>query len=301
MAVTIQNLKLQFSSIQTDVFVLPPFVQKGEPFDEYEKVKEVSDGAFGHVFQAKSRSCGKLKAIKVLNAGPNKKDCILKALDEARIGMQMRHENIIDIEEVFYDGTRFFFVMDYVSPISISDLPKSKKNKLILFQQLVSAVMYLHSRGFLHRDIKLQNTGLRTIEHGVQLCLFDFGEACEQSYHSQKCVGTVFNISPEILKNYKYSESSEIWALMCFLVEFLTSKPLILHFFDSIIGLRVLDIQLKIDSLIEPPIPEVFKTDKSPFGLLMLHILGRGLAINPEKRLTLLELESFLQELLTLL
>lgn len=303
MAATTQNLCLPFDRpVRRDELMLPPFVRKGDPFDKYVDIDEAGCGAFGIVYRAKARSDGNLIAIKVLEAPSHQTDNYLKALNEVTIGMQMQHPNIVQTHEVWYDGTRFFIMMDLVTLISISELPESPKNKFILFQQLVSAVAYLHSKGFLHRDIKVQNTGIKLSKNGkMQLALFDFGEACEKSYDSQKCVGTILNIAPEILKIYKYSESSEMWALMCFIVEFLTRKPLILHFFDSRIGARALDVKSKIHSFTEPPIPEVFKTDKSRSGLLLLQILKRGLAIDPEERLTFPELEALLLELLELL
>jgi serine/threonine protein kinase len=109
-------------------------------------------------------------------------------------------------------------------------------------------------------------------------------------------------MSPEVLKNCQYSDRSEIWALMSFLIEILTGKPMILHSFSGALGsVATIHVQLKIDKLREPPIPEVFKTDKTPAGILLLQILRRGLAINPAERITFPELERLLQELIALL
>jgi len=301
MAAKRQKLWLEVPSVRTEEFVLPPFVKRGTPFDEYVDIDEVGWGAFGSVYQAKSRSDGKLIAIKVLNALPRETAKILKALNEAEIGMLIKHPNILPIDEVWYDGIRFFFVMDFVTLITPSNLPEFPKDKLMLFQQLVSAVAHLYSQGILHRDIKLANTGLKLGKDGKpELVLFDFGEAFKttDSDHCRECVGTVLNISPEVLDHFKYSDRSEVWALMCYLIELLTGKPMILHFFDGPLGsIASIHVQLKIDSLTEPPIPEVFKTDKSRSGILLLEILKRGLAIVPAERLTLPELEALLIDL----
>jgi serine/threonine protein kinase len=107
-------------------------------------------------------------------------------------------------------------------------------------------------------------------------------------------------MAPEVLKSSEYSDKSEIWALMSFLIEILTGKVMILHFFLAG-NASIVVVQSKIDSLTEPPIPAVFKTDKSRSGLLLLQILRRGLAIAPKERLTFPELEALLLELLTIL
>jgi serine/threonine protein kinase len=299
-----KKLKLDLSPdkpLQQKCSTLPPFVQRGDPLDEYVDIEIIGGGAFGSVYQAKLRSGGNPKAIKVVNAGPYETAKILKALNEAQIGMQIDHPNILQIQQVWYDGTRFFFVMNLIEPLTTSILPESPKDKLMLFQQIVSAVAHLYSHGILHRDIKIANTGLKLGEYG-KLVLFDFGEACKKSDNYSECPGTVLNMSPEVVDHSQFSDRSEMWALMCYLVELLTGKPMILHFFDGPLGsIKAFHVQLKIDSLKEPPIPEVFKTDKSRFGILLLEILRSGLAIDPAERLTFPELEAHLLELLAIL
>ena len=297
------NLKLEIPSFVNSKIQFPEFVQKSNPFGKYKIVKQLGKGAFGSVVEIKT-SEGTSKAIKILDVSKRSESCLIKkALKEATISMSIKHSNIIKMYEVFYDGYNFFFVMDLISPISISRLPDSRRDQIILFKQLVSAVAHLHSNNILHRDIKIENTGIRLGEdEELKLYLFDFGEAVPISEHYHECAGTVLNMSPEVVKYCKYSESSEVWALMCYLIELITGKSMILELFDGLHGsIEPIHIQLKINSLVEPPIPAFFKVDESPFGLLILQILERGLVIKPEERLTFSELECLLQELVTYL
>ena len=242
---------------------------------------------------------GQLKAVKVLEAGATHSERFTKALNEATISRQMQHPNIVKTHEVWYDGIRIFIVMELLTQLSKPFLHHSSlKSKIAMIQPLIFALMHIHSKGFLHMDIKSQNIGVKT---NGQLCLFDFGESSKKSEHHRKCVGTVLFMAPEVVKYCQYSESSEMWAFICFLIEFIIGESLILLLFESTAGLRQIDVQLKIDSLKEPPIPAVFKEDSSASGLLMLQILERGLAIEPKERLTFSELECLLQELITLL
>ena len=311
-----RNLSLDLSQVRTsqsDKCMLPQFVERGNPFDQYMDIEEVGWGPFSSVYQAKSRSDGTFKAIKVVNVAPFESSKIRKALNEAKIGHQIDHPNILQIQRVWYDGTQFFFIMDLVEPLTVSRpdpaLPISLKDqidKLILFQQLVLAVENLNSKGFLHRDIKVQNTGLRQGKDGaLHLVLFDFGEACKKSGHYSDCPGTAIHMAPEVLNSSQYSDRSEMWASMSFLIEILTGKPMILHSFSGALGsVATIHVQLKIDKFREkkePPIPAVFKADESPAGILLLQILRRGLAIDPSERLTFPELEALLQELIALL
>jgi len=293
-----QNLRLELPSGGTSL-TLPDFVKHGNPFDECSQVDHEDSGAHGVVYRVVLLD-GSVKAVKVINAGPLQTAKILEVLKEAEIGLQMKHTHLLPIKQVWYDGTRFFLVMDLVEPLTKEILPQSLKDRLALFQQLVSAVEHLNSMGILHRDIKVQNCGILVDEDGTQrLVLYDFGEACKLSDQFTDCVGTILHIAPEVLKA-QYSDKSEIWALMSFLSEMLTGKPMILHFFLAGKASRFA-VESKISKLTEPPIPEVFKTDKSPAGILLLHILERGLAIDPAERLSFQELESHLQNLIALL
>jgi serine/threonine protein kinase len=297
MAGQVKKLRLEMPSFLQSI-ILPSFVKIGNPFDESEDVKEIDEGAFGSVYQMQSRD-GQLKAVKVLEAGATHSERFTKALNEATISRQMQHPNIVKTHEVWYDGIRIFIVMELLTQLSKPFFPDSSlKSKIGMIQELVSALIHMHLQGFLHIDIKPQNIGVKT--HG-QLCLFDFGESFKKSEHHRKCVGTVLFMAPEVVKYCQYSESSEMWAFICFLIEFIIGESLILLLFESTAGLRQIDVQLKIDSLKEPPIPAVFKEDSSASGLLMLQILERGLAIEPKERLTFSELECLLQELITLL
>jgi serine/threonine protein kinase len=302
----VRGLKLEVPQDLQDQsvpLVLPPFVRIGDPFSIYFKIGQIGEGSFGSVVKVRLPN-GLFKAVKIVNAAPLHNANISKALREAEIGMQMNHPHLLPIEEVWYDGTRFLFVMDLIEPLTVSSLPKSPKEKkeiLVLFLQLVSADVHLYSDGILHRDIKVQNCGIMRDKDGgtSQLVLFDFGEACKISDHCQECAGSALHMAPEVMNFYRHGDRSEVWTLMSFLIEMLTGKPMILHLFgDEIIRLSTYLIQCKIDKLTEPPIPEVFKTDKSPTGILLLQILRRGLALDPEARLTFSELQALLQQLL---
>ena len=308
-----RGLKLELSDLNDKLgsmvlpqFVLPQFVLLGNPFSLHTKIRQIGEGSFGSVFEAQL-SNGLVKAVKIVDAPPHNAD-FLKALREAEIGIQMKYPHLLSIQEVWYDGNSFFFFMDLVEPLTVSSLTKSaeqKKNLLVLFQQLVSAAEHLYSKGILHRDIKVQNCGIIRDKDGKsRLVLYDFGEACKTSEldQDQECAGTVLHMAPEVMIVFRHGEKSEIWTLISCLIEILLGTPWIYHMIeDAIIRLSASQIQCKIEELTEPPIPEVFKTDKSPAGILLLEILRRGLALNPAERLSFPELQELLQELIALL
>ena len=94
-----------------------------------------------------------------------------------------------------------------------------------IFTQLVGAVMYVHMKSCVHRDLKLENILLDKHEN-VKLCDFGFTREYEgkASYLQTSC-GTVCYAAPEMLKGEKYAgEKVDVWSLGVILYALLTGE-----------------------------------------------------------------------------
>ncbi|GFO16533.1 serine/threonine-protein kinase nek1 [Plakobranchus ocellatus] len=87
------------------------------------------------------------------------------------------------------------------------------------FSQLLSALMYIHKCGILHRDIKPHNLFL---DENHVLKLGDFG-ICrvlqKETDVAVTMIGTPFYLSPEICQHKPYSFKSDMWSAGCVLYE----------------------------------------------------------------------------------
>lgn len=86
-----------------------------------------------------------------------------------------------------------------------------------LGRQLVSAVVYMHSRNILHRDIKPENIVLVSNASGRrQIKLIDFGFARTLNYGRAKSfLGTAGYLAPELRQLTYYNAAVDMWALGC--------------------------------------------------------------------------------------
>ena len=165
----------------------------------FEILKVIAQGGFGIAYWAYDKNFHREVCIKELfipksqrladysvqTASINGYDgsyFIKNFLSEARKVANVRHENIVEVRDVFEANGTAYIVMEYVKGISLSDKikregPLNPVTAVSLFRTLCDAVQKLHSISLIHRDIKPDNI-LVEAETG-RIVLIDFGNAKE--------------------------------------------------------------------------------------------------------------------------
>ena len=97
-------------------------------------------------------------------------------------------------------------------------LHKGIKQKLLnktssTFQDICSAVEYIHSKGFLHNDLKSNNVLLEPKKNGFRPMMIDFGKngPIENERGYKWSYGAEY-IAPEVKKRYKQSCASDVYS-----------------------------------------------------------------------------------------
>ena len=172
--------------------------------------EEIGSGAFGKVVLGKHIMTGENVAIKILeknilNKSPEYFDLVKQELSILKI---IKHKYIVQLYEILQTQKHIFIIMEYCEGKDIMDyiLKKnglSEMESLKYFQQLINALMYLHSQNIAHRDIKIDNL---LLDKNKNLKLIDFGLSTKYSNDillNQAC-GTVVYAAPEVLQGYDY-------------------------------------------------------------------------------------------------
>jgi len=133
-----------------------------------------------------------------------------KVVQEVTLLKGMSHKNIIKILEVFENKKYVFIVTDFAEKGDLLQYMKEhgvfreQKAKPII-AQVLNGLDFCHSRGIMHRDVKLDNI---LLDRDLKVKICDFGVSRVMPKNGQpikeRC-GTPAYIAPEIIKNQGYS------------------------------------------------------------------------------------------------
>eukprot|EP00957_Ditylum_brightwellii_P149178 11360615-Ditylum_brightwellii.AAC.1 len=79
---------------------------------------------------------------------------------------------------------------------------------------MLCAVRYIHSKGIIHRDLKLENFLFSDTTQDAALKMIDFGLSKHFTFGEvmDEAVGTPYTVAPEVIKSC-YDERCDVWGI----------------------------------------------------------------------------------------
>ncbi|KAG1697090.1 hypothetical protein DVH05_017476 [Phytophthora capsici] len=197
--------------------------------DVYRSLGELGRGAFGVVEKVEHLKTHKHYAMKTVRfQSGSKRHEFEKEIDLLRV---LHHPNIVQMLETFQDEHHFYIIMELSPGGTLLDRVKARNKKFPedevkdIIRNLASVVQYLHSRSICHRDLKLENILVETLDSGGHIKLCDFGASTlfKIGASMRKVLGSVVYMAPEVLEG-NYKETCDMWSLGVIMYMLLSNK-----------------------------------------------------------------------------
>ena len=261
--------------------------------------------------------CNKCFVIKELNTNfrcLNKEDMAKKynflhkmLLNEYKIGLILNHPNIMKIIDIEEDANLLMLehivgidMLDYLNLNGCND----EGYLLTNFYYVLDALEYMHNIGIAHRDIKLENILLDTVNDSVKL--IDFGQSFEfkknDNYtYSYDICGTEGYFPPEYYNQLEYMpDKVDVWCsgiVLYNLVFDYMPWEYAHRFKDEIYGRCYMYLK---DNELEPNTfnPMNYKLKVSENDISIINNIFKGVFnLKPSERITIKEFKELLSQL----
>ncbi|XP_037538191.1 serine/threonine-protein kinase PLK3 [Nematolebias whitei] len=197
----------------------------------YSKGKLLGKGGFARCYEMTDLSNNKMFAVKVIPQSrvskPHQRE---KITNEIELHRTLSHKHVVKFSHYFEDQENVYIFLELCSRKSLAHIWKARHTLTepevrYYLKQIISGLKYLHSKGILHRDLKLGNF---FVNENMELRLGDFGLAAKLETVEQRkktICGTPNYLAPEVLNRQGHGTESDVWSLGCVMYTLMCGNP----------------------------------------------------------------------------
>jgi len=227
------------------------------PFGKrYTNLTEIGQGGMGKIYQVYDLIRAEHVALKELSRHHlDSPAATLKFKNEFRIMSQFQHPNIVQVFEFGINQENIpFITMELVEGRNLSELSQPSVRQVTgILSQVCQTLAVIHSRLYVHRDLKPDN--IKLLENG-SIKLLDYGLISQVGTQaSGKISGTYHYLAPEVIVGGIINESTDLYSLGIIGYELLTGNRPFRGSKKEILQGHLKEI---------PPEPAALRSDVSP-------------------------------------
>ena len=219
-------------------------------------LKLIGKGTMGEVYLSSRKDCKEHFATKKVTKEYADRPQVKKYfVNEISLLKRLKHNKIVKLIDLKQTPSHYYIVMEYCNGgsllhclrkyITLYKKPFSEEIVQYLMRQIVRGVKYIHEKGIIHRDLKLDNILVKFYSQEdldkynmmkTHIKISDFGISAKlgENKLAHTALGSPAYMDPFILKKLNerndlansegYDQSADIWSLGAMCYEMLTGK-----------------------------------------------------------------------------
>ncbi|XP_048511087.1 atypical protein kinase C-like [Athalia rosae] len=206
-------------------------MQRQYSLSDFELIRVIGRGSYAKVLLVELKRTRRIYAMKVIKKAlvTDDEDIDWVQTEKHVFETASNHPFLVGLHSCFQTPSRLFFVIEFVRGGDLMfhmqrqrRLPE--EHARFYAAEISLALNFLHRKGIIYRDLKLDNV---LLDHEGHVKLTDYGmckEGVREGDTTATFCGTPNYIAPEILRGEDYSFSVDWWALGVLLYEMLAGR-----------------------------------------------------------------------------